>query len=558
MDDEEEMTVKLQKNTMKRFRYIISVLVKHGFLDLVEKLRLRRYLPLSARIYGEGLEEGRKIPEGVRLRILLTELGPSFIKLGQFLSGRADIFPPNILQELEKLQDRVPPVPFSEAKKEIRKGLGRPLGQVFSSIEPTPLGNASIGQVHRATLLSGRKVVIKVQRPGVEKIIQEDIKLMKLLARLVERYLPGSAGVYKPTDIVKQFSRMITKELDYRREAWNLEKTRNCFEGDPNIYIPKTHLEYTTKTVLVQDFVVGKKMNTISKKAVKPEIVEKIVGAYLKQVLVFGIYQADPHLGNIFLRKDGTIGIIDFGAVGSIDKQMKERMGEWFSTVIHKDIEGMVNVVSDIGVLTAETNRRELREDVSEFVHEYIDIPIEELTFKKVYGDMTEIIRRNKLKFPPRFLLLIRAFATAEGMVKKFHPTFNLVSFSAPFIAKLDAERNRPKRKLVKTTDKLGELSRFLTLLSPSVTDIVEKTSEGKMKFELGHSNLESEVSKLDSAVNKVALSAIVSALIIGSSLVLVSDTGPMFYGFPAVGVAGMIIAAFLGFIAIIRIFGSE
>ena len=557
MDEDERPPVSLEQDTMQRLRQIVRVLIRHGFLDVVQRLQLLSYLPLSSRLLSEKFREEANLPPEVRLRLVLIELGPTFIKLGQFLSSRPDIFPSEFIKELEKLTDNVPPFPFEEVKKQVRKGIGRPLGKVFSTIESTPLGTASIGQVHKARLLSGKTVVIKVKRPGVEKIIKEDIRLMTFLASLSERYFPNESAVYTPTEIVRQFSRTVNRELDYRREGRNVERIRRLFADDPGIYIPKTHLEYTTKDVLVQDFVAGIKMSKISRKKVGKETIRKISLAYLRQVIEFGVFQADPHLGNIFLRKDGTIGIIDFGAVGTLDEDMKEKVGQWFHALIKNDVPEMANLLYEMGTKTPKTNMKFLKEDTAEFVQDYQELTAEELEIRKFYSDFTNIARRNHVKMPVGFLHLLRMTATIEGLLKRFDPGFQL-RVMGPYIEKQALENTRPDRMLAKTSTRIAEINRFVNFVSPFLTSILERTSEGEMRFELGHGNLEREVSKLDSAVNKVALSAIVSSLIIGSSLVLVSDKGPMLYDYSAVGVAGMAIAAFLGSIAIIRIFSSR
>jgi ubiquinone biosynthesis protein len=554
MEREDKPPVSLEKGTLQRLRQIVQVLIRHGFFDVVQRLRLLTYLPLSSRLVGKKFTEETKVPPAIRLRVVLTELGPTFIKLGQFLSTRSDILPREVINEFEKLQDRVPPVPFPEIKKQLRKGLGCPIEKVFSSVDSTPLGTASIGQVHRATLLSGKKVVVKVQRPGVEKTIKDDIRLMTFLAGLLERYFPDESSLYTPTEIVKQFSRMINRELDYKKEARNSENVRHCFEGDKDTYIPVTHLEYTTKYVLVQDYVVGRKLSGVSRKALKKDTIKKIVTAYTRQVLEFGLFQADPHLGNIFLRKNGSIGIIDFGAVGSVDNETREKLGEWFSAITRNDINGVVAVLFNVGAMTLHTGRGYLKEDITEFMHNYGDCPVEEIDVERVYVDLIEIIRRNRIRVPPTFLLLMRMLASMEGMVRKFDPDFNLIVFLKPHLDRLEEERNRPEYVVSKTMTKLSKLEHFADFISPMMLNILEKASRGTMKFEVDYVNLDREVSKLDLAINKIALSGIIAALIIGSSLILVSDKEPLLFGFPALGVVGMTLAALLGTFVVVRI----
>lgn len=554
MEGKEKPPVNLERGALDRLRQILGVLIRHGFLDTVERLNLHKYVSLPSRMLSDKFLEEKETPRSVRIRLALIELGPTFIKLGQFLSTRPDIIPPEIIKELEQLQDNVPPVPFSEIRKQVRESLGCPIKNVFSSIEETPIGTASIGQVHKAKLHSGKRVVIKVKRPGVGETVRQDMRMMVFLAGLMERYLPSESEAYRPTEVVKQFSRMITKELDYKREARNLERARHCFEDDPDIHIPYTYLEHTTRDILVQDFVDGKKLNQVSKKKVRRDTVQKIVIAYMRQVLEFGLFQADPHIGNIFLMKDGRIGLIDFGAVGSIDDETRERLGEWFTSVCRNDTRGIVDIVYEFGATTPQTNLKYLNEDMSEFMHDYSDMPLEDVNIQRVYTDVVDIIKKNRLRVQPRFLLLLRMFATLEGMVRQFHPEFNLTVSTGDYIEELAAERGTSQRMISRSAVKISKASRFVETFAPMMVDLVERTREGSMRFELDHPNLDRQISKLDTAVTTIAMSAIVAALIVGSSMVLVSDKGPMVSDFSAVGVFGLIIAALLGSILVLDI----
>src|SRR3990167_444395 len=334
--------VKKTYQNIQRLRNVTNVLIKHGFGSLVDQLNLQHYISLGKRIITfkkyESEKEVHTIPE--RLRLAFEELGPTFIKLGQILSSRPDLIPQNFAEEFKKLQDKVPPFSASESKKHIEEELNVKTDEIFSSFNETPTAAASIAQVHNATLLTGERVIVKVQRPGLRQIMDSDISILFYLANLIERYLPHGK-LYNPTGIVEEFSRTIRRELNFNLEGSNATKFKRYFEGDNTVYIPMVFWSYTTNDILTMERIDGIPIHEIKKLEDagynKKLIAKNGVNAFLKQILEFGLFYADPHPGNFLIMEGGRIGIVDFGIVGNIDDDMAESLANTFLSMVELD-----------------------------------------------------------------------------------------------------------------------------------------------------------------------------------------------------------------------------
>jgi ubiquinone biosynthesis protein len=326
---------------LKRYRHILTVLFKYGFGDLVDILRIEQYLEIGLQMISrKRREQVEKLSRAERVRMVMEELGPTFVKLGQILSTRPDLISVEFIQELSKLQDNVPPFPYTEARQIIESELGRPLEDIFQHFEDTPLAAASIGQVHRAQLKDGEEVVVKVQRPGIRKIIEVDLEIMLHLASLMERHLE-ELQVHRPVRIVQEFSRTLEKEIDYTIEALHIERFARQSMDDPTVYVPKVFRDTTTERVLTMEYIDGIKaseIDRIEREGLDRKIItERGADLILRQVFDHGFFHADPHPGNIFVLPDNVICYIDFGMMGSIDRQTREDFADLIYTVVQRD-----------------------------------------------------------------------------------------------------------------------------------------------------------------------------------------------------------------------------
>ena len=547
--------------SLKRYRQVLGILIKYGFGHIVEQLNIDYYLELGKRIVslGTASRELERLSQAARFRLALEELGPTFIKLGQLLSTRSDIVPADALEELQKLQDHLPAVPTDQIIAQIHRELGYPVEELFKEFEDQPLATASIAQVHRGTLKSGEQIVCKIRRPGVEPIIETDIDIMMGLAYLVEKHLPGG-DLYDPIGLVKEFRRTIHRELDFSREGRTTERFSANFQDDETIHIPKVYWDYTGQTVLTLEYIAGIKISQINElKAAGLDL--KVIarnGAdnFLKQVFIHGLFHADPHPGNIHVLPGNAICIFDFGMVGRLDDDLKLHLTELLLCVLHRDVERLIRQLLYSGELHDESNLKNLKRDLTEFIDDYYDILLQDLKVGKLLIHFVEILTEYQIKFPSTLMLLSRALFVMEGMGKQLDPNFNMVEQLKPFAEQIIKDRYSPSNIAKDTAQTLLAYQALSKSLPRDIKEFINRINHNKFKIDLEHRGLEKLVNDLDKSTNRISFSMVIAALIIGSSLVMQIDKGPMLFGFPILGLLGYSVAGFLGFglaIAILR-----
>ena len=547
--------------SLKRYRQVLGILIKYGFGHIVEQLNIDYYLELGKRIVslGTASRELERLSQAARFRLALEELGPTFIKLGQLLSTRSDIVPADALEELQKLQDHLPAVPTDQIIAQIHRELGYPAEELFKDFEDQPLATASIAQVHRGTLKSGEQIVCKIRRPGVEPIIETDIDIMMGLAYLVEKHLPGG-DLYDPIGLVKEFRRTIHRELDFSREGRTTERFSANFQDDETIHIPKVYWDYTGQTVLTLEYIAGIKISQINElKAAGLDL--KVIarnGAdnFLKQVFIHGLFHADPHPGNIHVLPGNAICIFDFGMVGRLDDDLKLHLTELLLCVLHRDVERLIRQLLYSGELHDESNLKNLKRDLTEFIDDYYDILLQDLKVGKLLIHFVEILTEYQIKFPSTLMLLSRALFVMEGMGKQLDPNFNMVEQLKPFAEQIIKDRYSPSNIAKDTAQTLLAYQALSKSLPRDIKEFINRINHNKFKIDLEHRGLEKLVNDLDKSTNRISFSMVIAALIIGSSLVMQIDKGPMLFGFPILGLLGYSVAGFLGFglaIAILR-----
>lgn len=555
--------LRLNRNirSIRRYRFILGVLIEYGFGHVVEQLNINYYLELGRRIvtFGRASKELARLSPPERLRLALEELGPTFIKLGQVLSTRPDLIPKEFAEEFSKLQDRVPSIPCEEIRAEIERELGAPTDELFASFSDHPFATASIAQVHRARLHSGDEVVVKVRRPGIEEVIDTDLDILDGLAYLIEHHLP-SGDLYDPQGIVKEFRRTLEREMNYQREGQTVDRFTQAFAGDATLRIPKVFWEHSGKTVLTLEFIDGIKISEIARLEREGYDLKLIAArgadAFLRQVLVHGLFHGDPHPGNLLILPDNVIGMLDYGMVGRLDKNLKNRLADLLLFLVDRDVERIVSMLLYAGELGDEIDMDHLRRDLSEFIDDYYETPLQSINTGKLLSDFVDLMTLYRIRFPADLMLLAKALMTMEGIGRSLDPDFNMIGHLKPFMEKILRDRVSPSSLSSEALRVVRAYGALASHLPRDLKELINRINRNKFKIDLEHRGLNRLITDLDKSSNRLSFSLLISALIVGSSLIMQTDKGPILFGFPILGLVGYSIAAFLGLwlaIAILR-----
>ena len=536
---------------IQRYRQILTVLFKYGFGDLVHTLKIEQYLEIGLQMISRKRREKiETLSRAERVRMAMEELGPTFIKMGQILSTRPDLLPVEFIQELGKLQDHVPPFEYAQVKDIIERELGVPLGQLFKDFEETPLASASIGQVHRARLVEGDGVVVKVQRPGIRKTIEVDLEIMLHLATLMERHLKAME-IHRPTRIVEEFARTLEKELDYTIEAAHTERFAMQFIGDTTVYVPKIYREATTSRVLTMEYVSGIKASEIDHLDEagydRREIARRGFDLIMKQVFVHGFFHADPHPGNIFILPGNVICYLDFGMMGRIGRKSREHFADLIMNIVRRDEVKVTDALVRLTISDEEPNHNALERDVAEFIDQHFYRPLKELDLGKLLHQLLEMAARHRLTVPPDLFLMIKALSTAEGVGRVLDPDFDATERAAPFVRRIQLQRLHPKRVAEDIYDSGSDFLHLIKEIPGELREILRQARQGRVKIEFEHRGLEPMLSTHDRISNRLAFAIVLASLIIGSSLIVLSGIPPKWHGIPVIGLAGFIIAGVMG-----------
>lgn len=543
---------------IQRYRKIAEVLIKNGFGYLLDSLDLYQFLPLTRRLKLDN-EESEELSRAERLRLVLEELGPTFIKLGQLLSTRQDLIPQEYIKELTKLQDDVPPFSFELVLQQIEEELNQPADDLFANIEKEPLAAASIGQVHKAVLQNGQQVVIKVQRPEIKDVIETDLDIIFNLAEILDKRVIGDEFL-DPVEIASEFERIIKKELDYQIEGRNTEKFNRNFTDEEEIKVPKIYWELSTKKLLVSEYIEGTKLSKIDSKDIDcdyKKIAQIGANSFMKQVLVDGFFHGDPHPGNLLITPEEKVAFIDFGIVGRIDKDTMEEIADLFLAVINRNIDKMVDKLLKLGMLTQKINLRALKRDMSELLDEYYGADLKEIDISRIINQMLNLAFKYRVQLPTDFILLGKALMTVEGIGRDLDPDFNVLAAAKPFAYQLLRKRFHPKRIFTEIFSDAKQLYHFLIHTPKQLERILKSLERQDFKIELRHIGLEELISKLDIITNRLSVSIIVSALIVGSSYIMQTDKGPTLFELPVLGLGGYLLAGFFGLWLVVSILRS-
>jgi len=538
--------------TIRRYREILGVLIKYGFGHFVEQLNIDYYLELGKRVVsrGKSSRELQRLNTPQRLRMAMEELGPTFIKFGQLLSTRPDVVPKPYVDEFRKLQDDVPSLPVDEIKRQIQRQLGQPVEEICSEFSAVALATASIAQVHRARLLDGEEVVFKVRRPGITRTVETDVDILMGLAHLVEQHVPEIA-LYDPVGLVKEFRRTIRREMDFLREGHTMERFSANFAGDPTVYVPKVFWHHSGETVLTIEYVPGIKISEFKELTARgydlKELARRGAKVFLKQVLDHGVFHGDPHPGNIFVLPDHVICMLDYGMVGRLNTELKQQLIDLLEALLQRDVERIIAQLLYSGELTDDSDLKSLRRDLHEFIEDYYDILLQDLRVGRLLTDFIEILTQHRIRFPADFVMLAKALVAMEGLGRQLDPEFNMIDYMRPYIERLVKERFSPlniSREVARLAHSYGSLARNLPR---DIKEFINRLNRNQFKIDLEHRGLDKLVTDLDRSSNRISFAVVIGALIVGSSLIMQTNKGPLLLGFPILGFLGYSIAGILG-----------
>jgi ubiquinone biosynthesis protein len=546
---------------LSRYRQILAVLLKHGFGELIESLKIDQTLEVGLHLISRRKAAAReeRLTRPQRVRLVLEELGPTYIKLGQVLSTRPDLVPPEFIEELAKLQDRVPPFPFEEAEALIRRELGGPIAERFEHFETEPVASASIGQVHRARLKDGEAVAVKLRRPAIRATVEVDLEIMLHLATLAERHVEELA-LHRPVRIVEEFARVLEKELDFGIEAANMERIAQAFLDDATVYIPAVFRDLTTAGVLTTEYIEGIKITDIA--AIEAAGGDRRVlcarGAelILKQVFQHGFFHADPHPGNIFALPGNVIALVDFGMVGVVDRQTRELFAELVDSVVRRSEQRAAQALLKLTSWETPPEMRPFERELADFMGRHLYRPLGEIEIGRLLAELLQIATRFRLRLPPDIFLMLKAVTSVEGIGRTLDPGFDMVAAAAPFIERVMLERFAPQRITEDVSEITLRLFHFLQQFPRDLLEIAGLLRQQKLVVPIENRGLEKTLATHDRISNRISFAIVIAALVVGSALIVISRTPPLFYGISLIGIIGFSAAALMGvwlLIAILR-----
>ncbi|HWE24390.1 MAG TPA: AarF/UbiB family protein [Myxococcales bacterium] len=536
---------------LQRLREISAVVVRHGFGELLDRSRL--WDVLGRREPGERPSPAEmRATSARRFRETLAELGPTFIKLGQILSSRPDILPPDFIAELSHLQDRAPPMPLETVLRLIEQGLGRPANELFSFIEPVPMASASIAQVHRARLPGGDNVVAKVQRPGIEQQIRSDTDLLFYLARFLEGVIEET-GVYTPTGIVTEFRQAMLVELDFQSEARNIEEFAALNTERESIAIPRVVRTHSSHTVLTLEELVGVKLKEVLEGREVPGIDRKLLARHIldaafHQLFVDGVFHGDPHPGNVIVLEGNRLGLIDFGLVGRLSKAMQESIILLVLAISLRDPDTVARLLYKVGIPDERINLHQFRADIHDILDRYLGLKLSEVSSTTLLNELTDLALKYRIKIPKEYAVLSKASATTEGILRQLDPDLDVVTVALPYAKQLLLERYNPSSMSGGALRLLLQLQGFLQDTPQQLSQILMDLEGGKFHVTVRNEDMARLNLNVKALGILVFMGSIASGLIAGAfSLVgRASDpnTGTTHWPLPAL--LGLALAAML------------
>jgi ubiquinone biosynthesis protein len=508
----------LAVHELGRAREIIGIVVKYGLSEWVNNSGLGKFLVSKKR-----LARIEKYNQWERIRMAIEELGPTFIKFGQIVADRPDIIPIELREELKKLQDEAQPMPDELAIREIEKELGRQVGEIFREFDSSRLASASMAQTYRAVLLNGECVCVKIQRPGIDKKIELDLHLMNFFAGRMQRSNPEMEAI-NLTGVVREFGKTIKKELDFRHEAANVIRFGHNFEHDPDIKVPKIYSQYTSKKILVEEFIDGTKvrdLETLLKLGNDPLVLaRKAVRLVFDQIFNHGFFHADPHPGNIFVLDGDIISFIDFGMMGTLRPAHLQFLGKYVLGYLDRDPHTMAEALLLVSGKRNFSRFKDLEYQIGDMLAHYKYLSIDEMDFGRIMNESVDILVHNGLRIPADIYLLVKALMAIERVAVLLHPGIDFAFEMRPYAIELIAKQFSPKQIANEVFDSLKDYYKLLKEFPADLNEIIFKVKEGRFKTQIEVKGLEPLVEHIDNASNRVAIAIVLAALIIGASII--------------------------------------
>ncbi len=545
---------------LNRLRQIIQVLVKYGFEDVVTSTTLRNLVPASRQL--SWSRQNRPVfaySRYERIRMALEELGPTYIKFAQVLSNRPDVLPEALISEFVKLQSDVPPIPFATVKDTLERELGKKVETIFQYLLEKPLGSASIGQVHRGRLLSGEEVVVKVQRPRVRPTVETDIAILKEVAMRAESYLERN-GISSVMDILETLEKTMQRELDYRNEVRNIRQFRDLYKDRKDFYVPKAYPEYSTEKVLVQEYADGCKITDQAQMArwglIPSDIAIRGMHIYLSQIFETGLFHADPHPGNIILRENGVICLIDFGMVGRMNDSDRFAFAGIFIGMAQQNPRKMAANLIRLTTEHEVNDRQRLEQDLSRLIEDFSGLEIEDGNIAALGIRLQKIIYDYRMKMPGSVFLILRALAILEGIGKQLHPHLNAYAEVAPYGRKLIQEQYSPGNLVSEFSWRMSNLDELLSALPLEVLDILRQVRKGELKLETHSADRDLNLRRMDAMVSRMVLAVLIGFLLLASAIVLHAPSAGQqtaLWGVPLFSFVAGVLAAVLSLVLLFR-----
>ena len=537
--------------SLGRLSEIAQVMVRHGFGYFLEAHKLTDLLPGRSAEARLGGADANGSARGQHLREVLDELGPTFVKFGQLLSTRPDVVPPDIVVELRSLQDDVRPFPFEQAERVIEEDLGNTLERLFLEFDPTPVAAASIGQVHRATLPNGKKVAVKVQRPGAPRQIEADLTLLYQAARLAKERIRALDFV-DTRQLVDEFARSIRKELDYRLEGRNAQTFHRNFAGDPDVRVPKVYWQYTRARVLTLEWLDGIQLADVGSVVMtleeRRDLAYRITETWMEMIFRHGFFHGDPHPANILLPPDGKIGLVDFGAVGQLTDDDLSKLTGLFIAAANENGDQLPRRLGELGVRYPKEREGEFLAELREVYYRYYGASLSEIDPIQVVREAFQLIYSMNLRLPARFLLLDRTIATLASVGAELYPDFNVFEVARPYARDLMLERFTPQRVARRARRDAFRYAHVLKEAPLQFHDFMEEIRDGQIEVGFVHKGLDDLLAKLDTLFNRLVIALVVVGGLIGSSLIgIFAKNGPQLLGVNVLSVVGFGLSAVLG-----------
>ncbi|MGY0798809.1 ABC1 kinase family protein [Lysobacter sp. A286] len=539
---------------------LASILVRYGFGDMVRRLGLAKLLAGAGRVLPLGhIEASVALPAPVRVRRALEEMGPSFVKMGQILATRVDLFAPEWIAEFGKLQSQAPAAAPEAIRKQLLEDLGAPPEEVFLQFDPAPLAAASIAQVHRARLHDGTEVVVKVRRPGIRPTVEADLRLLQRAAQAIEARFP-ELRQFQPTGMVRQFKASLTRELDLAAECRHAERIAASFIDNDQIVVPRVHWDYTGPRMNVQDFVDGIPVSDLAMLDAAGLdcglVARRGAQTVLKMMFEDGFFHADPHAGNVFVLPGNRIGLIDYGMVGRLSDSRRAQVVGLLDALVRRDSERVTDMLLEWSG-AVQVDEAQLAQDIDGLVDHYHGVPLGQLDLVAMLMEVTALLRANQLVLPADLALMIKVFVTLEGLGRKLDPDFDMAGEAEPFLRRAMLARYAPGAVARDGLRVLSDTAGILSVLPRDLRRLLRTARGGNLKLRLDVDHLQRFGTQIDHSANRLTVGVVLAALIIGSSIALTVDAGPTLLGLPAFGLLGFLGAAIAGAWLVLSIWRS-